>query len=84
MSWLDALKDRFARPPEAVRSITGEADAGYVNAILARLQEMSTVRQVAALKGRLQRMNPVEEPDAYTRAFGQLLALEQQARSRRR
>jgi len=38
---------------------------------------------VAALKGRLQRMNPVEEADAYTRGFGRLLALEQQARSLR-
>jgi DNA primase len=44
---------------------------------------MATVRQVAALKGRLQRMNPVEEPEAYNKAFGQLLALEQQARSLR-
>ena len=38
---------------------------------------------MAALKGRLQRMNPVEEPDAYTKAFGQLVALEQEARSLR-
>jgi DNA primase len=44
---------------------------------------MATVRQVAALKGRLQRMNPIEQADAYNRAFMQLLALEQQARSLR-
>jgi DNA primase len=67
---------------EPLRSV-GESDAAYVNAILARLQEMVTVREVAALKGRLQRMNPVEEADAYTRGFGRLLALEQQARSLR-
>jgi DNA primase len=38
---------------------------------------------VAALKGRLQRMNPVEQADDYMKAFGQLVALEQQARSLR-
>ncbi|MGY1593171.1 DNA primase [Geodermatophilus sp. SYSU D00708] len=67
---------------EPMRSV-GEADAGYVNAVLARLEEMHTVRQVAALKGRLQRMNPVEAGDEYMRAFGQLMALEQQAISLR-
>jgi DNA primase len=61
----------------------GEADAGYVSAVLARLQEMATVRQVTALKGRLQRMNPVEQGEEYMRMFGQMLALEQQARSLR-
>jgi DNA primase len=68
---------------EPMRSVTGESDPTYVNAILARLQEMATVRQVAALKGRLQRMNPVESADEYTKIFGQLVALEQQARSLR-
>ncbi len=67
---------------EPLRSV-GEADAGYVLAVLARLQEMAIVRQVSTLKGRLQRMNPVEQADDYTRVFGQLLALEQQARSLR-
>ena len=37
---------------------------------MARLQEMATVRRVAALKGKLQRMNPVEAPDEYMKAFG--------------
>jgi DNA primase len=67
---------------EPMRSV-GEGDPGYVNAVLARLQEMATVRQVAALKGKLQRMNPVESPDEYTKVFGRLVALEQQARSLR-
>ena len=68
---------------EPMRSV-GEADAGYVNAVLARLEEMHTVRRVAALKGRLQRMNPVEAGDNYMKAFGQLMALEQQAISLRK
>jgi DNA primase len=62
---------------------TGEADVGYVSAIIARLEEMHAARRVAALKGKLQRMNPVEQADEYMRAFGQLVALEQQARSLR-
>ncbi|GAB3314261.1 hypothetical protein GCM10027451_29020 [Geodermatophilus aquaeductus] len=67
---------------EPLRSV-GEADAGYVSAVLARLQEMATVRQVTALKGRLQRMNPVEQGDEYMRAFSRLMALEQEAISLR-
>ena len=67
---------------EPLRAV-GEGDAGYVNAVLARLQEMATVRRVTVLKGKLQRMNPVEAPDEYTKVFGQLVALEQQARSLR-
>jgi len=68
---------------EPMRSVGGEADAHYVNAVLARLQEMATVRQVASLKSKLQRMNPVEAPDEYTKVFGRLVALEAQARSLR-
>ncbi|SFL01774.1 DNA primase [Geodermatophilus ruber] len=68
---------------EPMQSV-GEADGGYVNAVLARLEEMHTVRQVAALKGRLQRMNPVEAGDAYMKAFSDLMALEQQAISLRK
>lgn len=67
---------------EPLRSV-GEADSHYVNAVMARLQEMATVRRVAALKGKLQRMNPVEAPEEYTKVFGQLVALEQEARSLR-
>ncbi|WP_369252600.1 DNA primase [Geodermatophilus amargosae] len=67
---------------EPLRSV-GDGDAGYVSAVLARLQEMATVRQVTALKGRLQRMNPVEQGDEYMRAFGRLMALEQEAISLR-
>jgi DNA primase len=91
-AWLDQVAAHCARESargqltalavEPLRSL-GEADAGYVHAVLARLQEIATVRRVAALKGKLQRMNPVESPDEYTRVFGQLVALEQEARSLR-
>jgi DNA primase len=61
----------------------GEGDAGYINAVIARLQEIATNRRIAELKGKLQRMNPVEAPDEYTRAFTRLVTLEQEARSLR-
>ncbi|SCX49318.1 DNA primase [Klenkia marina] len=68
---------------EALKSPAEEPDSGYVHAVLTRLQEMATVRRVTETKGRLQRMNPVEDPEGYTKVFGQLLALEQEARSLR-
>jgi DNA primase len=68
---------------EPLRSV-GENDATYVNALMARLQEMVTVRQIAAEKGRLQRMNPVEQADEYMKAFKRLMDLEQLAISLRK
>ncbi|WP_104522878.1 DNA primase [Blastococcus atacamensis] len=68
---------------EPLRAV-GEGDAGYVNAVVARLQEMATVREITALKGRLQRMNPIEAGDDYMKAFKQLMDLEQLAISLRK
>jgi DNA primase len=68
---------------EALRSPADEPDSGYVHAVLTRLKEMATVRRVTEIKGRLQRMNPVEDPEGYTKVFGQLLAAEQEARALR-
>ena len=51
---------------------------------MARLQEMATVREIAALKGKLQRTNPVEAHDEYMKAFKQLMDLEQLAISLRK
>ncbi|MGY1752468.1 DNA primase [Blastococcus sp. SYSU D01042] len=92
-AWLDLVAEHCdresARPQltalavEPLRS-RGEADAGYVGAVMARLQEMATVRQIAVLKGRLQRMNPVESGDEYMKAFKQLMDLEQLAISLRK
>ena len=92
-AWLDLVAEQCDRESaraqltalavEPLRS-TGEADAGYVTAVMARLQEMATVREVAALKGKLQRMNPVESADEYMKAFKQLMDLEQLAISLRK
>jgi DNA primase len=91
-AWLDQVAEHC--PQESARAqltalavepmrTVGEGDVAYVAAILARLEEMHTLRRVAALKGRLQRMNPVEQGEDYMRMFGQMLTLEQQARSLR-
>ena len=41
-----------------------------------RLQEMVVARQVAALKSRVQRINPIENADEHSRLWGELVALE--------
>ena len=55
----------------------GEADARYADSVLARVEELSVSREIARIKSRLQRMNPVDEQAAYNRTFGDLVALEQ-------
>jgi len=55
----------------------GEPDGRYAEGVLARVGELAVSRQITAVKSRLQRMNPVDEPAAYNRLFGDLVALEQ-------
>ena len=61
----------------------GEPDERYVGAQLARLRELSVTRQIKALRSRLQRVNPLEQPDEHNRLFGELVALEQYGRGLR-
>jgi DNA primase len=55
----------------------GEADARYVSAVLARVEELAVSRQIAGVKSRLQRMDPVAAQTEYNRLFGDLIGLEQ-------
>jgi DNA primase len=57
--------------------------AQYAKAYVARLRELTTARRIEQVKGRLQRMNPVEQTADYNRLFGELVALEQQRRALR-
>ena len=57
-----------------------EATDRYADSVLARLQEIVTSRQLAALKSRLQRINPQENAEEHTRLFGELIALERYRR----
>ena len=56
---------------------SGEPDERYVASQLARLRELGVSRQIKVLRSRLQRVNPIEEPDEHVRLFGELVALEQ-------
>ena len=60
-----------------------EPDAAYTAHHVFRLLELTALRRIAEVKSRLQRTNPVEEPEAYNRMFGELAALEQHRRTLR-
>jgi DNA primase len=87
--WAEQL--RSAAPDDSARSfitrlivepveapgIAGEPDARYAEAVLARVEELAVSREIAQIKRRLQRLNPVSEQGEYNRLFGDLVALEQ-------
>jgi len=58
-------------------------DPHYVHVQVSQLQIYAVGRQIAEIKSKLQRMNPVEKPDEYHRIFGELLSLEGHARALR-
>src|SRR4029077_9226713 len=53
--------------------ITWEPDAKYADELLARVGELAVSRQIAAVKARLQRMNPVDRQTAYKRHVGDIV-----------
>jgi DNA primase len=53
-----------------------DAQERYADAVLARMHEIVASREVAALKSKLQRINPIEQADEHARLFGELIALE--------
>jgi DNA primase len=69
----------------AVESLRSDSppDERYAGAVLARVQEHAVTRRITDVKPRLQRVNPVEEPDRYNALFTELIRLEQTARSHR-
>ena len=50
----------------------------YISGVLARLQEVWVGHQVAELKSKLQRTNPVTDEPAYNQMFSTMIALEAQ------
>ncbi len=86
-AWLEAV---LAECTEEARALVTELaveplelprrnpdEARYVGGIIAGVRLALVEAQVAELKARLQRTNPVEEPEAYHRLFGDLVPLEQ-------
>ena len=64
-----------------VEPILRAPDEAYATAYTARLQLLSTVRKLAELKSRLQRINPVEQASAHKQAFSELIAFEARRRN---
>jgi len=85
---------RDAAPNDAVRSLLTELAVeplatnddrrtAHVRTNVARLQELGVARRMSELKSRLQRLNPVEQPEAYNALFGELADLEARRRALR-
>ncbi len=64
-------------PPQ----LTGEPDVRYVDKLLARVGELAVSREIAAVKSKLQRMNPVQQQAQYNQLFGDLVGLEQRRKA---
>jgi DNA primase len=83
--WVDGLLE--SAPNDAARGfltelavepllrVAEETDAEYATVVLARVGELAVAREIAVLKSKLQRMNPLEDQD-YNRMFGDLMAYE--------
>jgi DNA primase len=67
----------------SVESLKKEPDAAYVGQHVFGLLELTTLRRIAEVKGKLQRTNPVEHADSFNKMFGELAALEQHRRALR-
>lgn len=61
----------------------GEISERYVFSIVARLREVAITREITEVKGRLQRLNPVENEAEYNEIFAQLMVLEAAKRTQR-
>ena len=59
---------------------SGDSHERYADAVMAQLQEMAVARQVATLKSRLQRTNPLEHGEEYGKLFTELIAAENHRR----
>jgi DNA primase len=68
---------RLIVEPVEAPGAAAEPDARYAEAVLARVGELAVSRDIAQIKRRLQRLNPVSEQGDYNRLFGDLVALEQ-------
>jgi DNA primase len=60
-----------------------DADDRYVDEQMARVQELHVTRRIAELKSRVQRLNPVADTETFSRAYSELIALEQHKRQLR-
>ncbi|GAA4693891.1 DNA primase [Nocardioides conyzicola] len=88
--WANKLRDSAADPEVAsvigaigVEPLKKVPDAAYVAEHIFRLMELTAARRISAIKSKLQRTNPVENPDEFNKMFGELAALEAHRRALR-
>jgi DNA primase len=88
-AWVSAVLD--ASSDDTVRALVtelvvepvfaaAEPDARYAEAQLARLRVRALDRQIAELKSRLQRLNPIEQSSEHNKLFTELITLEKRRR----
>lgn len=88
-AWVAAVLE--AASDDAVRSLvtelvvepvftSSEPDVRYAEAQLARLRVRALDRQIAELKSRLQRVNPIEHGNEHNKLFAELIMLEKRRR----
>jgi len=89
-TWANRLRDAATDPAVssvisalAVEPLKKEPDAAYVAQHVFRLLELTAARRIAAIKSKLQRTNPVEQPEEFNKMFGELAALEAHRRALR-
>jgi DNA primase len=72
--WVNSLVISLAVDP----LLTEKPTPTYVVAYTAKLRLLTVSRQIAKIKSRLQRTNPVEDPTTYNKTFSELVVLEAQ------
>ena len=72
--WVNTLVIALAVEP----MLTEKPSKAYATAYLSKLRLMTVSRQIAQIRSRLQRTNPVEDTATYNRTFSELVVLEAQ------
>ncbi len=91
-AWVEAVREEAAGPVSGLvteLAVTPlpedrpDALDGYVRGVVDALVDLGLTRQIADARGRLQRMDPAAEAEAYQQAFADLVALESRRRALR-
>jgi len=91
-AWLERVREEAAGPVAGTLTELAvaplpedrpEAIEDYVRGVVAGLVDVLLTRQIADLRGRLQRTDPEQDPDGYQAVFAELIALEQRRKNLR-
>lgn len=92
LPWLERVREEAAGPVEGLvteLAVTPlpedrpDAIEDYVRGVVGGLVDLGLTRQIADARGRLQRMDPEKDADAYRAAFAELVAIEGRRRALR-